>query len=98
MSPVDLSFLVERDADLRAILKTARTIAVVGLSANPSRPSYDVASYLQSVGYRIVPVNPNETEVLGVRAVPTLREVPLPIDVACVFRRSAEVAPHVDEV
>ena len=79
------------------ILSSARTIAVVGLSANPMRPSHGVARYLQRAGYRIIPVNPNLDEVLGVRAYPTLRDVPEPVDVVDVFRRSEFVGPIVDE-
>jgi len=94
---MDLSFLIEDDAGLRAILREARTIAVVGLSSNPARPSHDVAAYLQDAGYRIIPVNPKERQVLGVPAVPDLRAIAGPVDVVEVFRRSAEVAPHVDE-
>ena len=77
-------------AQLRAILGEARTIAVVGLSANPERYSFEVAGYLQRHGYRIVPVNPNETEILGAPAYPSLLEVPEAIDVVDVFRRSGE--------
>jgi predicted CoA-binding protein len=94
---MDALFLIDSDEGLREILRTARTIAVVGLSSDPSRPSNDVAGYLQAAGYRIVPVNPNEREVLGVTAVASLREVQEPIDVVQVFRRSHEVPPHVDE-
>ncbi len=61
-----LDFLVKDDAGLKKILAECRTIAVVGLSSDPMRPSNDVASYLARAGYRIIPVNPNETEVLGV--------------------------------
>jgi predicted CoA-binding protein len=84
------------DRELRSLLGTARTIAVVGLSSNPARPSYGVAKYLQEHGYRIVPVNPNETEVLGEGAFPSLHDVPAdpPIDVVDVFRR-AEFTPDV---
>ena len=82
------------DEDLRAILRKARTIAVVGLSSKPDRHSYNVAEYLKEAGYRIIPVNPNETEVLGERAYPSLREVPERIDVVDVFRR-AENTPEV---
>ena len=86
------------DSDAIAhILDTAKTIAVVGLSSNPSRPSYNVASYMQSHGYRIVPVNPNETEVLGEKAYASLEDVPEKIDVVDIFRKSEEVAAHVDE-
>jgi uncharacterized protein len=84
------------DRELRALLGDARTIAVVGLSARPDRPSHDVAAYLRSRGYRIVPVNPNEVEVLGERSYPSLLDVPddVTIDVVDVFRR-AEHAPQV---
>ncbi len=80
------------DRELRALLGESRTIAVVGLSSKPDRPSHDVASYLQGHGYRIVPVNPNETEVLGERAYPSLLDIPtdVPIDVVDVFRRAAD--------
>jgi len=79
------------------ILNSARTIAVVGLSANPHRPSHGVARYLQRVGYRIIPVNPNVQEVLGERAYPGLRDIPQPVDVVEVFRRSEFVGPVVDD-
>jgi predicted CoA-binding protein len=79
------------------ILRSAHTIAVVGLSANPRRPSHGVARYLQRVGYHIIPVNPNVTEVLGERAYATLSELPKPVDVVEVFRRSEFVGAIVDE-
>ena len=79
------------------ILNSARTIAVVGLSANPHRPSHGVALYLQRAGYRIIPVNPNIDEVLGERAYSSLREVPERVDVVDVFRRSEFVGPIVDD-
>src|SRR5256886_4174748 len=79
------------------ILNSARTIAVVGLSANPHRPSHGVARYLQRAGYRIIPVNPNLKEVLGERAYPGLRDIAQPVDVVDVFRRSEFVGPIVDD-
>ena len=79
------------------ILRQARTIAVVGLSPDPRRPSHGVARYLQRAGYRIIPVNPNVREVLGERAYARLRDVRDPIDVVDVFRRSEFVGPIVDE-
>lgn len=84
------------DRELRALLRDARTIAVVGLSSDPSRPSHRIARWLQEHGYRIVPVNPRETEVLGERAWPSLLDVPpeIRIDVVDVFRR-AEEAPAI---
>lgn len=91
------AFLVEDDDGLRDIFASAKLIAVVGLSSDPSRPSNDVAAYLQRQGFRIVPVNPRETLVLGVRAVGSLAEIGEPIDVVEIFRRSDQVAPHVDE-
>jgi predicted CoA-binding protein len=84
------------DRELRILLGAARTIAVVGLSSKPTRPSLAVAAYLQERGYRIVPVNPGEAEVLGERAYPSLRDIPddLQIDVVDVFRR-AEDTPEI---
>ena len=84
------------DRELRALLGDARIVAVVGLSSKPDRPSFEVAEYLQSKGYRIIPVNPNETEVLGERAYPSLRDIPsdVVVDVVDVFRR-AEATPEV---
>ena len=79
------------------ILTSARTIAVVGLSPDPRRPSYGVAHYLQRAGYRIIPVNPNVDEVLGERAYPSLRQIPQAVDVVDVFRRSEFVGPIVDD-
>lgn len=79
------------------ILRSARTIAVVGLSANPRRPSHGVARYLQRAGYRIIPVNPHVAEVLGERAYPTLAELPGPVDVVEVFRRSEFAGAIIDE-
>ena len=86
------------DAYLRDILRETRTIAMVGASADWSRPSYFAMKYLQEKGYRIVPVNPNETEVLGERSYPSLDDVPedVAIDVVDVFRR-AEHTPEIAE-
>lgn len=78
------------------ILRESKTIAVVGLSSNPRRPSHQVASYLQSVGYKIIPVNPNESEVLGQKSYARLEDVPEPIDIVDVFRRPEAVAPLAD--
>jgi predicted CoA-binding protein len=73
-----------------------KTIAVVGLSSNPQSPSYEVAAYLQGQGYHIIPVNPTEQEVLGERAYPSLRDVPVPVDVVDIFRR-ADAVPGIVE-
>lgn len=78
------------------ILHTSRTIAVVGLSAKRYRPSYGVAEYLKRAGYRIIPVNPMETEVLGERAYPDLESIPEPVDLVDIFRRS-EFVPEIVE-
>jgi predicted CoA-binding protein len=78
------------------LLRTSRTIAVVGLSSRRMRPSHGVSEYMQSAGYRIIPVNPNETEVLGERAFPSLDAVPEKIDIVNVFRRS-EYVPDIVE-
>ena len=77
---------------IKAIFKM-KTIAVVGLSPKPIRPSYGVAKYLQSVGYKIIPVNPGHTEILGEKSYPTLKDIPVEIDVVDVFRRSEFVMP-----
>ncbi len=81
---------------IRAILREAKTIAVVGLSPDPSRPSHGVARYLQAQGYRIVPVNPREQTLLGETSYATLSDIPFPVDVVDVFRRS-EFVPAIAE-
>jgi predicted CoA-binding protein len=82
---------------LRRILKETRTIAVVGLSANWWRPSYFAAKYLQDHGYRVIPVNPQYQEVLGEKCYPSLRDVPLEVDVVDCFRKSEEIPDLADE-
>ena len=79
------------------ILNSSRTVAVVGLSSKPDRPSYKVASYLKEQGYRIIPVNPTEEEILGELCYPDTVSIPESIDVVDIFRRSEEVLPIVDE-
>lgn len=79
---------------LQKILQEAETIAVVGLSSDPARPSYGVARYLQNQGYRIIPINPNEREVLGEPAYPDLLSFPGPIDIVDIFRRP-EYVPEI---
>src|SRR5438552_18894093 len=79
------------------ILKRAKTIAVVGLSDSPLRPSHGVAAYLQTQGYRIIPVNPQIQTSLGEKAYPSLLDVPEKIDIVDIFRRSEFVAPIVDQ-
>lgn len=83
--------------DLRQILAATRTIAVVGLSPRPDRPSHSVSAYLQEQGYQIIPVNPKLQEALGVKAYPSLRDVPVPIDVVDIFRRPEDVPPVIED-
>src|SRR5216684_3412264 len=78
------------------LLKNYKTIAVVGLSSNPMRPSYDVTEYMQAAGYRIIPVNPNERKVLGEKSYARLEEVPEKIEIVNVFRRAEEVPAVVE--
>ena len=88
---------VEGAADpILEILKSYKTIAVVGLSSNPMRPSFGVSQYIQGSGYRIIPVNPNETQVLGEKSYPRLEDVPEKIEIVDIFRRPQEIPPVVD--
>jgi uncharacterized protein len=84
------------DQQIKDILRSAHTIAVVGLSSSRFRASYGVSQYMQSAGYRIIPVNPNEQQVLGEKAYARLEDVPEKIDVVDVFRRSEFVPEIVD--
>ena len=79
------------------ILNSSRTIAIVGLSSKPDQPSYRVASYLKEQGYKMIPVNPAEKEILGERCYPDLASIPESIDVVDIFRRSEKVPPIVEE-
>ncbi len=79
------------------ILTNSKTIAVVGLSPDPERPSHYVAKYLQEQGYRIIPINPQIEEALGEKSYPDLKSVPEPIDMVDIFRRSEHVLPIVEE-
>jgi len=85
--------------EARKVLETYRVVAVVGLSPKPDRASHEVARYLQSRGYRIVPIHPSAAEILGEKAYPDLRAVPpeVGIEIVDVFRRPAEVLPHAQE-
>ena len=86
-----------RSDPITDVLRRAKTIAVVGLSNNPLRPSHGVAAYLQTQGYRIIPVNPQIEEALGEQAYPSLLKVPERIDIVDIFRRSDAVAEVVDQ-
>lgn len=83
--------------EIRTLLRRIKTIAVVGLSASPSRPSHGVAKALQGFGYRIIPVNPAVSEVLGEKAYPSLHDLPESVDLVDVFRESSHVAGIVEE-
>ena len=82
------------EAAIAGLLASSKTIAVVGLSSKTFRPSYGVSKYLQSVGYRVIPVNPNETSILGEKCYPRLEDIPEKIDIVDIFRRS-ELVPEV---
>jgi len=79
------------------ILKEYHTVAMVGLSPDPSRPSHRVARYLSSHGYKVIPVNPDAQEILGTRSYPDMSSIPEPIEIVDIFRRSEKVMPVVDE-
>jgi hypothetical protein len=85
------------DNELRGILESSKTIAVVGLSDKPDRDSYRVAEYLQGQGYRIIPVNPTVAAVLGERSYASVADIPEPVDVVDIFRKPDTVGPVVEE-
>jgi predicted CoA-binding protein len=82
---------------MKSLLQETKTIAVVGLSDKPNRPSYDVAQYMQSQGYRIIPINPNCTEILGEACYPNIKSVPHKIDMVNVFRKAEDCLPIAKE-
>jgi predicted CoA-binding protein len=82
---------------IKRIFDECKTIAVVGLSSDPMRPSHGVAGYMQKQGYRVIPVNPNETEVLGEKAFPDLTSIGEPVDLVDIFRNSEFAGEAVDE-
>lgn len=79
--------------DIESIIRSYRTLAVVGLSANPERPGHGVAAFLKSVGFKIVPVRPGVDEILGEKAFPTLKDIPFTVEVVVVFSRPEAVLP-----
>ena len=79
------------------ILKEYRTVAIVGASSNPERPSFRVVRYLSGHGYNVIPVNPNEREILGMTCYPNLSSIPEKVEVVDIFRKSEAVMPIVDE-
>ncbi len=88
---------IENDAELRNILKSARTVASVGVSSNPQKPSYGIFEYLAEAGYRMIPVNPTTPEVMGRISYPDLESIPEKIDVVQVFRKPEDVPPVVEQ-
>lgn len=82
---------------IRELLRSAKTIAVVGASPNPDRDSHEIAKYLLSVGYAMIPINPGQTEILGQKCYPDLKSVPVPIDIVDIFRRPEHAPPIVDD-
>ena len=92
-----IHLVINSPETIERILDECRTIAVVGLSSKPTRPSHGVAAYMQRAGYRVIPVNPNETEVLGESSYISLAEISRKIDLVDVFRRSEEASAVVDE-
>jgi len=89
--------LINSDADLQRLFETVRTIAVVGCSPKPERPGHYVAKYLQDLGYRIIPVNPGQTEILGEKCYASLRDIPEPVDMVDCFRRAEDIPPVVED-
>jgi predicted CoA-binding protein len=87
----------QQTAIIRRILKDSKTIAVVGLSPKPHRPSHQVASYLMEAGYAIIPVNPGQDTLLGLPCYPNLQAIPGPVDMVDIFRRSEFVLPIVED-
>jgi uncharacterized protein len=89
--------IITADADIKTILSSSKTIAVLGLSPKPGRDSYQVAAYLKDRGYTVIPVRPAQEEILGEKAYPSLDEVPGPMDIVDVFRSSEQILPHAHE-
>ncbi len=87
----------EHVATIRKVLRESKTIAVVGLSPKPNRPSHQVASYLMEAGYTIIPVNPGQDTILGQTCYSNLRDIPTPVDMVDIFRRQEEVVPIVED-
>ncbi len=88
---------VEDDATLRNILSSFRTVACVGVSSNPAKPSYGIFQYLAEAGYRMIPVNPTTPEIMGRPSYPDLQSIPEKIDVVQVFRKPEDVPPVVED-
>jgi len=85
------------DKVMKGILLSAKTVASVGLSSNPAKESFGIVQYLKDQGYKIIPVNPSATEIMGEQVYPDLSSIPSPVDVVQVFRKPEDVPPVVDE-
>jgi uncharacterized protein len=96
-SPVRATEFATTSFDRLRILRSNRTIAMVGLSGNPYRPSHFAAIYMLSEGYNVIPVNPREREILGRRCYPSLRDIPEPVEIVDIFRDPSAVPPIVEE-
>lgn len=88
---------MEQDKEIRELLRTSRVIAIVGLSADEDKPSNAVARYLQSKGFRIIPVNPGRDTILGEKSYGSLSDIPEPVDVVDIFMRAENLLPFVEE-
>jgi predicted CoA-binding protein len=89
--------IITDDADIKAILNSSKTVAVIGLSPKPDRDSYKVAEYLKSRGYAVIPVRPAQAEILGQKAYPSLEDLPGTVDIVDVFRSPEQVMAHAHE-
>ena len=96
-SPVNGTSFATSAFDRLRILRATRTIAMVGLSSNPFRPSHFAAIYMLAEGYNVIPVNPREQAILGQRCYPSLRDIPVPVDMVDIFRDPSAVPPIVEE-
>jgi uncharacterized protein len=85
------------DEEIRQIFEGAKTVAIVGISDRPERESFRVGSFLMQQGYRVLPINPNVDQILGLRVLPSLRDVDEPVDIVDIFRRSEAVLPVVED-
>jgi uncharacterized protein len=92
-----MAYAFPSNEELTQLLTSARTIAMIGASSNPDKPSHGIMQRLQAVGYRVIPVNPREIEVLGERAYPSLSDIPVPVDIVDVFRRAEDTPALADE-
>lgn len=95
----DREATINKESEIREAIDSAKTIAVVGCSPNPARPSHSIGLYLQESGYQVIPVNPGHRELLGEKCYPSIEAIPadVRIDIVDVFRRSSEVGPIADQ-